>query len=86
MHLHKETIKAYKGSIIMKERSKRAIRLIENIGLIAFGVTDAVAGASIWSISPILAVSLFILSPIWIIRGIAELMEVFSSHDKTNHQ
>lgn len=78
--------KAYRGSIAMQLRIKRAIRLIENIGLIAFGVTDAVAGASLWSFSPILAVSLFILSPIWIIRGIAELMEILSSHDKTDHQ
>lgn len=70
----------------MQSKRKKAIRLIENIGLIVFGITNAIAGASLWSFLPVLAISLCILSPLWIIRGIAELIEIFSTQDKTQQK
>lgn len=61
----------------MPKKIKAIARLTENIGFIVFGITNVIGGTYLWTFHPFLAISLYILSVISIVRGISELLEVF---------
>lgn len=70
----------------MSAKRKTMMRLIEDIGLIMFAITNSIAGASLWGFEPFFTISLWILSVVCVVRGIADLMEVFSTRDNAKQE
>lgn len=66
----------------MPLKRKIVVRLMWNIGFIAFAIADGIIGVYIWSFLPFLSVLLFIVSLTWIIWGVTEMLDIIFTQGK----
>lgn len=61
---------------------KVVVTMVEYIGIIVFGIANIFAGVYLWGIHPALAIGIYAVSLICIVRGVSEILGVIGKLGK----